>query len=171
MIVYQAKKCETDGTLIKMIWICVFHWQKRYFFGLVNESSQWLEEGGWPQAPIRSFFVSGGHHGINFTCTLSVCHIDPLETKHGGHNFLKKKKRVMSWECTCCSAIQSKNIFVEFWLSPLRTPELVGLAHHFCASFCLYSRKFREKNQIKINLMKHGMCNIHINDYYSKYFV
>ena len=53
----------------------------------------------------------------------------------------------------------------------LRTPELVGLAHHFCASFCLYSSKFREKNQIKINLMKHGMCNIHINDYYSKYFV
>ena len=53
----------------------------------------------------------------------------------------------------------------------LRTPELVGLAHRFCASFCLYSSKFREKNQIIINSMKHGMCNIHISDYFFKYFV
>ena len=53
----------------------------------------------------------------------------------------------------------------------LKDPELVSLAHQFCASFCLHSSKFREKNQIIINLMKHGMCNTHINDYYSKYFV
>ena len=55
--------------------------------------------------------------------------------------------------------------------SNLRTPELVSLAHQFCPSFCLYSSRFREKNQIIINLMKHGMCKTHINDYYSNYFV
>ena len=38
----------------------------------------------------------------------------------------------------------------------LRTPELV--------SVCTVANS-EEKNQIIINSMKHGMCNIHINDY------
>ena len=70
----------------------------------------------------------------------------------------------------CISFFSVGDMGTEFAFA-LRTPELVGLADHFCASFCLYSSKFREKNQIEINLMKHGMCNIHINDYYFKYFV
>ena len=52
------------------------------------------------------------------------------------------------------------------YVSILRTPEMVGLAHQFCARFCLYNSKFREKNQIIINSVKHGMCNLYINDFY-----
>ena len=77
---------------------------------------------------------------------------------------------------TCRPDCFFKILFPRFWVLKtffftLRTPELVDLAHQFCARFCLYSSKFREKNQIIINSMKHGMCNIHNNDYYSSYFV
>ena len=57
-----------------------------------------------------------------------------------------------------------------YWLY-LRTPELVGLAHQFCASKVSVCSKFTEKNQIVIISMKHAMCNMHINDCYSKYSV
>ena len=53
-------------------------------------------------------------------------------------------------------------------ISILRTPELVGLAH---VSVCTVANSEKRINQIIINSMKHGMCNIHNNDYYSKYFV
>ena len=49
----------------------------------------------------------------------------------------------------------------------LRTPELVGLAHQFCASYVSVCSRFRENNQILIISMKHALCIIHINDYYS----
>ena len=53
----------------------------------------------------------------------------------------------------------------------LRTPELVGLAHRFDASKVSVFSKFIDKNQIIIFSNKYAMCNIHIKDYYSKYFV
>ena len=59
--------------------------------------------------------------------------------------------------------------FRRYVLLILRTPELVGLAHNFCARKVSVCSKFIEKNQIIINSMKYAMCNIHINDYYSKY--
>ena len=37
--------------------------------------------------------------------------------------------------------------------------------------FCLYMKQIKLSNQIIINSVKHAMCNIHINDNYSKYFV
>ena len=52
--------------------------------------------------------------------------------------------------------------------SYLRTPELEGLAHQFCARWIYVCSKFVEINQIKINPMKYAMCNVHINDYDSK---
>ena len=47
----------------------------------------------------------------------------------------------------------------------LRTPELEGLAHQFCASWVYVCSEFVEMNQIIINSMKYALCNIHINDY------
>ena len=52
----------------------------------------------------------------------------------------------------------------------LRTPELVGLAHRFGASKVSVFSKFIDKNQIIIFSIKYVMCNIHMNDYYCKYF-
>ena len=82
---------------------------------------------------------------------------------------------MIDWLIDCSVGVHVTHIGSHRFLRKigLRTPELVGLAHQFCASYvsvCTCS-KFIEKNQIIINSMKHAMCNIHINDNYSKYFV
>ena len=53
-------------------------------------------------------------------------------------------------------------------LKDLRTAELEGLVHQFCANWVYVCSEFVEMNQCIFNLMKYDICNIHINDYDSK---
>ena len=66
-------------------------------------------------------------------------------------------------------------IYVCFWIwlenMNLRRPELGRLAHHFCASWYSVCSEYVEMNQIIINSIKYALCNIHIKDHFSKYFI
>ena len=56
-------------------------------------------------------------------------------------------------------------------MTALRMSKLEGLAHQVCASLVYVCSEFVQLNQILINSLKFAICNIHINDYNSKYFV
>ena len=107
------------------------------------------------------------YHKCNFyyTCIISNFFSSKFSFLHADMNISKKKNH--------------PNLFSVFFYGrpnivtteQLRTPELVSLVHRFCASYVSVCTRFRENNQIIIISMKHALCIIHINDYYSKYFV